>query len=76
MFFESFSKGPRGLHYVFLITCKVPTFGPVDGLTFISIEPLSLGKARGFLMMVLPLKWVCMPYLLQIILMIFHRLQV
>ena len=30
MFFESFYKGPRGLIYVFLITCKVPTLEPVD----------------------------------------------
>ena len=35
MFFESFSKGPRGLSYVFLITRKVPTLEPVDGPTFV-----------------------------------------
>ena len=43
MFFESFSKGPRGLSYVFLITCKVPTLEPVDGLTFVFHGVLILG---------------------------------
>ena len=33
MFFESFSKGPRGFPYVFLITCKVLPLEPVDGPT-------------------------------------------
>ena len=33
--FESFSKGPRSLSYIFLITCKVPTLEPVDGSTFV-----------------------------------------
>ena len=35
MVFESFSKGPRDLSYEFLITCKVPTLEPVDGLSFV-----------------------------------------
>ena len=35
MLFESFSKGPSGLSYIFLIKCKVPTLEPVDDLTFV-----------------------------------------
>ena len=47
MFFESFSKGPRGLPYVFLITRKVPTLEPVDGPLLFSLESLSLGEPGG-----------------------------
>ena len=43
VFFESFSKGPRGLPYVFLITSKVPTLQPVDGPIFIFHGFLVLG---------------------------------
>ena len=35
MLTESFSKGLRGLSYVFFITSKVPTLAPIDGSTFI-----------------------------------------
>ena len=55
MFFESFSKGPRGLHYVLLITCKFPTSKPVDGLTFVFLEVLVLGETSRFLIVLLPL---------------------
>ena len=48
VFFESFSKGARCLPYVFLITCKVPTFEPVDGPLLFSMGPLSLGESRSF----------------------------
>ena len=34
MLLESFSKGPGGLSYIFLITCKLPTLEPVNGSTF------------------------------------------
>ena len=44
MVFESFSKGPRGLSYVFLITCKVPTLEPIDGPTFVFHGVLILGR--------------------------------
>ena len=40
---ESFSKGTRGLPYIFIIACKVPTLEPVDGPTFVSHEVLVLG---------------------------------
>ena len=33
MFLVSFTKGPGGFPYVFLITCKVPTLIPIDGIT-------------------------------------------
>ena len=46
--FESFSKGPRGLSYVFLITSKVPTLEPIDGLTFIFHEVLIFGGNQEF----------------------------
>ena len=43
MFFEYFSKGPRGLPYVFLITCNVPTLEPVDVPPFVFHGVLVLG---------------------------------
>ena len=33
MFFVSFTKGPGGFPYVFIITDKVPTLIPIDGIT-------------------------------------------
>ena len=33
MFFVSFTKGPGGFLYVFIITGKVPTLIPIDGIT-------------------------------------------
>ena len=33
MLFVSFTKGPAGSPYVFIITCDVPTLIPVDGIT-------------------------------------------
>ena len=71
--FESSSKGPRGFSYVLIITCKVPTMEPVDGPTLVVMGSLSLGETRRFLMVLLPLKWVCTLYLLQIFLMLLHR---
>ena len=44
MFFESFSEGPRGFSYTFLITCKVPTLEPIDGPTFVFYGVLILGE--------------------------------
>ena len=43
MLFESLSKGPRGLSYVFLITCKAPTMEPTDGPTFVFHGALTFG---------------------------------
>ena len=39
---ESFSKGPRGLSIIFLITHKFSTLQPVDGSTFVSLSVLIL----------------------------------
>ena len=33
MLFVSFTKGPGGFPYVFIITAKVPTLIPIDGIT-------------------------------------------
>ena len=33
MLFVSFTKGPGGFPYVFIITCEVPTMIPIDGIT-------------------------------------------
>ena len=33
MLFVSFTKGPGGFPYVFIITCEVPTNIPIDGIT-------------------------------------------
>ena len=33
MFFVSFTKGPRSFPYVFIITGKVSTLIPIDGIT-------------------------------------------
>ena len=40
---ESFSKGPGGLPYIFIITCKVPTLEVIDGPTFVGHGVLVLG---------------------------------
>ena len=39
----------------------------------LTIGPLSLGDTSRFLIVLLPLKWVCMPYLPQIFLILSHR---
>ena len=61
------------LSYVFLITCKVPTLESIDGPTLVSMGSSSLWETGMFLMVLLPLKWVCMPHLMQILLMLLHR---
>ena len=48
MFFESFSKGPRGFPYVFSTTYKIPTLESVDGLTFVFHGVLVLGVKQVF----------------------------
>ena len=68
--FESFSKGLRDFPYVFIITGKVTTLEPVYGPTFIDNGVFVFGETSRVLMVLLPLKWVCMPYLPQIFLML------
>ena len=41
--FESFSKGARGFHYAFIITCKVITLEPVYGPTLVDHGIFVLG---------------------------------
>ena len=71
--FESFSKGPGGFHYVFIITGEVTTLEPIYGPTFADHGVFVLGETNRFLMVLLSLKWVCMPYLPQISLMLLKR---
>ena len=70
---ESFSKGPEGLFYIFLITCKFSTLESIDGPSFVFHGVLILRGNQDVVMVLLPLKWVCMPYLLQIFLMFLYR---
>ena len=41
--FVSFIKGPRGFPYVFIITAKVPTLIPIDGITLDDYRVFVLG---------------------------------
>ena len=56
MFFVSFTKGPGGFPYVFIITGKVPTLIPIDGITLGDHGVFVLGEDRRFLMVLRPLK--------------------
>ena len=66
MLFESFPKGPTGFPYVFIIAGKVTKLEPIYGPTFADHGVFVLGGTSRFLMVLLPLKWVCIPYLPQI----------
>ena len=70
--FESFSKGPGSFPYVF-ITGEVTTLKSIYGPLLLTMGSLSLGDTSRFLMVLLPLKCVCMPYLPQIFLMFSQR---
>ena len=63
---ESFTKGPRGFPYAFIIASKVTTLEPVYGPTFVDHRIFVPGETSTFLVVLLPLKWVCIPYLPQI----------
>ena len=43
MLFVSFTKGPGGFPYVFIITAKVPTLIPIDGITLFDHRVFVLG---------------------------------
>ena len=43
MLFVSFTKGPRGFPYVLIITAKVPTLIPIDGITLVDHRVFVLG---------------------------------
>ena len=65
---ESFSKGPIGFPHVFIRTLH---WNQYMAPLLLTIGSLSLGETRRFLIMLLPLKWVWITYLLQIFLMLF-----
>ena len=66
MLFESFTKGPGGFPNIFIITGKGTTLEPIYGPTFVDHGVFVLGETSRFLMVLLPLKWVCIQYLPQI----------
>ena len=68
--FEYFSKGPGGFPYVFIIPGQVTTLKPVYGPSFVDHGSLSVGETSRFLIVLQPLKCVCIPYLSQIFLML------
>ena len=43
MFFVSFTKGPGGFPYVLIITAKVTTLIPIDGITLVDHRVFVLG---------------------------------
>ena len=43
MFFVSFTKGPGGFPYVLIITAKVPTLIPINGITLVDHRVFVLG---------------------------------
>ena len=53
---------PGGLSYIFFITCKLLTLEPANGSTFLRHWVLVLGRHQNIVIVLLPLKWVCMPY--------------
>ena len=64
--FECSSRGHRGFSYLFLITCKFSTLEPVDGTTFVFHGIIIFRGNQDVSMVLLSLKSVCMPHLLQI----------
>ena len=44
MFFVSFTKGPGSFPYVLIITAKVPTLIPIDGITLVDHRVFVLGE--------------------------------
>ena len=44
MLFISFTKGPGGFPYVLIITAKVPTLIPIDGITLVDHRVFVLGE--------------------------------
>ena len=73
MHFESFTKGPGGFPYVFSITEEVTTLEPIYCPTVADHRVFVLRDTSMFLMVFLPLKWVCMPYLPHIFLILSQR---
>ena len=55
MFFDSFSQGPGGFPYVFIIAGKVTALEPIYDPTFVGHRVFVLGETNRFLMVLLPL---------------------
>ena len=49
MLFVSFTKGPGGFPYVLVITAKVPTLIPIDGITLVDHRVFVLGGDQDIL---------------------------
>ena len=58
--FVSFTQGLGGFHYIFIISGEVTTLEPIYGPILLTIGSLSLGETSRFLIILIPLKWVCM----------------
>ena len=71
--FEHFTKCPGGFPYVLIITDKVTTLEPVYHPTFADHGVFVLGGTSRFLMVLAPLKWVCIPYPPQIFFILSQR---
>ena len=63
---ESFSKGPRGSPMYSSLQVRSLHWNQYMAPLLLTMGSLSLGKTSRFLMVLLPLKWVCIPYLPQI----------
>ena len=71
--FESFSKDPGGSPMYSSSQVRSPHWNQYMAPLLLTIGSLSLGETSRFLMVLLPLKWVCMPYLPHIFLMHLQR---
>ena len=73
-FFETFliflPKGPGCLTYVFITIHELPTLLPIDSPILFVQGSLSLGLTSIILIVLFPLKWVWIPYLLHMFLML------
>ena len=49
MLFVSFTKGPGGFPYILIITAKVPTLIPIDGITLVYHRVFFLGEDQEVL---------------------------
>ena len=49
MLFVSFTKGPGGFPYVLILTAKVPTLIPINGITLVDHRVFVLGRDQEVL---------------------------
>ena len=69
--FESFSKGPIGFPIYSSSQVRSLHCNQHMAPLFLTVGSLPLGQTSRFFMVLLPLKWVCKPYLPQIFLIVF-----